>query len=77
MGGIMSVNDEAEFPFLVDELHLIEQAVAANLPVIGHCLGGQLIRKALGGSVRAKPVPECERLQIVCIATGCRCPKID
>jgi GMP synthase-like glutamine amidotransferase len=56
---------------------LIKQAVAANLPVIGHCLGGQLIRKALGGSVRANPVPEFERLQIVCIATGCRCPKID
>jgi GMP synthase-like glutamine amidotransferase len=39
-------------------LALIRQAVAADVPVIGHCLGGQLMAKALGGSVSANPVKE-------------------
>ena len=56
MGGPMSVNDD--LPWIAQELALIRQAVAANLPVLGHCLGGQLISKALGGSVGANPVKE-------------------
>jgi GMP synthase-like glutamine amidotransferase len=58
MGGTMSVNDEAEFPFLLDELRIIRQAHDANIPVVGHCLGGQLISKALGGSVGKNRVKE-------------------
>lgn len=56
MGGPMSVNDD--LPWLAPTLALIRAAVAADIPVLGHCLGGQLIAKALGGTVGANPVKE-------------------
>lgn len=56
MGGPMSVNDE--LPWISPLLGLIRQAVAAGVPVIGHCLGGQLMARALGGTVAANPVKE-------------------
>lgn len=56
MGGPMSVNDE--LPWIPPVLALIREAVAQDIPVIGHCLGGQLLSKALGGSVQANPVKE-------------------
>ncbi|MEW6120514.1 MAG: type 1 glutamine amidotransferase [Pseudomonadota bacterium] len=56
MGGHMSVNDN--LPWIPPLLSLIRQAVEAGIPVIGHCLGGQLMSKALGGSVGANPVKE-------------------
>lgn len=56
MGGPMSVNDD--LPWIEQELHLIRQAHQLGMPVLGHCLGGQLIAKALGGSVGRNPVKE-------------------
>lgn len=56
MGGPMSVNDE--LPWIPQTLGLIREAVAADRPVLGHCLGGQLISKALGGTVKPHPVSE-------------------
>lgn len=56
MGGSMSVNDD--LPWIAQELALIRRAAEMNLPVLGHCLGGQLISKALGGRVSANPVKE-------------------
>ena len=56
MGGPMSVNDD--LPWIAPELSLIRQAVANNTPVLGHCLGGQLMSKALGGAVSKSPVKE-------------------
>ncbi len=56
MGGPMSVNDD--LPWIEPVLRLIRQAVAADIPVLGHCLGGQLIAKALGGTVEPNPVKE-------------------
>ncbi|WP_334157508.1 type 1 glutamine amidotransferase [Oryzomicrobium sp.] len=56
MGGPMSVNDP--LPWIDDACALIRQAAAAGVPVIGHCLGSQLMAKALGGTVGANPVKE-------------------
>lgn len=56
MGGDMSVNDPR--PWIADELALIRAAAARGMPVLGHCLGGQLIAKALGGQVMRNPVKE-------------------
>lgn len=56
MGGPMSVNDP--LPWIDQECQLIRAAITQNLPVLGHCLGGQLICKALGGKVSPNPVRE-------------------
>lgn len=51
MGGPMSVNDESEYPWLKAEKALIREAVAGRRPVLGVCLGAQLIASALGAPV--------------------------
>lgn len=51
MGGPMSVNDEAELPWLAEEKALVRAAVEQGKTVLGICLGAQMIAKALGGSV--------------------------
>ena len=56
MGGPMSVNDP--LPWIEPVGQLIRLAVERDIPVIGHCLGGQLISKALGGSVIRNTVKE-------------------
>ena len=56
MGGPMSVNDE--LPWIIPALALIADAVRHDVPVLGHCLGGQLVARAFGGAVRAEPVKE-------------------
>lgn len=52
----MSVNDP--LPWIEPVCALIRDAVEKSIPVIGHCLGGQLISKALGGSVVRNPTKE-------------------
>jgi len=49
MGGPMSVNDP--LPWIPQALDLIRDADRRGVPVIGHCLGGQLLSRALGGDV--------------------------
>lgn len=56
MGGPMSVNDP--LPWIEQICALIRKAVAADIPVIGHCLGGQLMSKAMGGKITRNPVKE-------------------
>jgi len=50
LGGPMSVNDE--WPALRESERLILEALRTDVPVFGHCLGGQLISRALGGIVK-------------------------
>lgn len=56
MGGPMSVNDD--LPWIPSLLALIREAVQHDIPVLGHCLGGQLMSKALGGEVTKNAVKE-------------------
>ncbi len=56
MGGPMSVNDD--LPWIPKVLALIRQAIEKDIPVLGHCLGGQLMSKALGGVVTRNLVRE-------------------
>jgi GMP synthase-like glutamine amidotransferase len=56
MGGPMSVNDD--LPWILFVLPLIRDAFAHDVPLLGHCLGGQLISKALDGVVSKNAVKE-------------------
>ena len=51
MGGPMGAYDEAAFPFLRDELRLIERCLRDGVPVLGICLGAQLMARAAGARV--------------------------
>jgi GMP synthase-like glutamine amidotransferase len=56
MGGPMSVNDD--LPWIEPVLNLVRGAVKKSVPVLGHCLGGQLMSKALGGVIMRNPIKE-------------------
>ena len=64
MGGLMSVNDS--LPWIADEITLIRKALDADMPVLGHCLGGQMIAKALGAQVSNNRVREFGWHRIQC-----------
>jgi len=56
MGGPMSANDA--LPWVEPLSRLLRDAVDARVPIVGHCLGGQLLSRALGGTVVRSPIPE-------------------
>jgi len=59
MGGPMSVTDEDEFPWLVREKRFVREVIGAGKPVLGICLGAQLVASAMGARIfpnRAKEI---------------------
>jgi len=56
MGGPMSANDD--LPWIAPSLALVQDAVRQDVPLLGHCLGAQLMAKALGGEVQPAAVKE-------------------
>lgn len=58
MGGPMSIHDEAAFPWLKREKAWLHRALDAGTPMLGICLGGQLLADGLGAEVQANPVRE-------------------
>ncbi len=51
MGGPMGVYEETSYPFIKEELALIEDSLGRGLPVLGICLGAQLMARAAGAKV--------------------------
>lgn len=58
LGGPMSVYDETEYPFLLDEDRFIVRALVEEVPFLGICLGAQLLAKACGSVIRKAPKKE-------------------
>lgn len=58
LGGPMSVYDTATYPHLETELRLIDDALERGVPILGICLGAQLLAVALGAEVRPNPEKE-------------------
>jgi GMP synthase (glutamine-hydrolysing) len=58
LGGPMSVNDRIRYPWIAGELALIKDSVTHNRPVLGVCLGSQLLAAALGAKVYPARVKE-------------------
>lgn len=52
MGGPVSVNDEADFPFIAPLCDMLAKRIAAGRPTLGICLGAQFIAKSLGATVQ-------------------------
>jgi len=65
LGGGMSVNDDHAYLRTAEQL--IDQAMARDIPVLGHCLGGQLMARTLGARVGPSPAPEIGWQRIECI----------
>ncbi len=70
MGGHMSVNDP--LPWISPMCSLLRDAIGDGVPVIGHCLGGQLMAKALGARVARTPTPEIGWLHVDVCDRGAR-----
>lgn len=70
MGGPMSVNDEARHPWLAEEKSFVRAVIDAGKPVLGVCLGAQLIAAALGARVYANADKEIGWLPVQATATG-------
>jgi GMP synthase (glutamine-hydrolysing) len=58
MGGPMNVYEEDKYPFLREETSFLHRAVNADMPVLGICLGAQMLAKAAGARVTRSPKEE-------------------
>lgn len=58
MGGPMNVYEEEKYPFLIEETRFLSEAVNMGKPVLGICLGAQMIAKACGARVTKSPAKE-------------------
>ena len=79
MGGPMSVTEEDRYPWLVGEKAVVRAALEAGKPVLGVCLGAQMMASALGAEIRKNPVPEIGWFPIRAVELGSevfRCPTV-
>ena len=70
LGGPMNVNQTERFPHLEAEMDVIRDALAVNMPVLGICLGAQLLAAALGARVSRNPIKEIGWFDITPTTSG-------
>ncbi len=71
-GGPMNVYQEERHPWLRHETEVIRDAALGGKPILGVCLGGQLLAKALGAGVTMNPEPEVGLLDVDLTDAGAR-----
>lgn len=76
LGGPMNVDQVKDYPYLKEEIAAIERALVSDMPVLGICLGSQLVAKALGAKVRKNPVKEIGWYDVVPTVKGTEDPLI-
>jgi GMP synthase-like glutamine amidotransferase len=74
MGGPMNVYQDGAHPFLREEASFLERAIAAGIPVLGICLGAQMIARVRGARVGKSPVGEVGWHPVSLTPAGCRDP---
>ena len=70
MGGTMNVYEEDQFPFLKDETAFLKEAIYKDTPIVGVCLGAQMIAKAAGATVVKSPNKEVGWYPVALTAEG-------
>jgi len=73
LGGPMSVNEP--HAWIEQELNIIREAADRGLPILGHCLGAQLISKGMGGRIGANATKEIGWFEVECTAPSW-CPEL-
>lgn len=72
MGGSMGAYETKEYPFLVDEMDAARELVEGGVPVLGICLGSQLLAAALGGRAYPADRPEVGAVSVELTVAGYR-----
>jgi GMP synthase-like glutamine amidotransferase len=70
MGGPMDADDENASPWLHAEKHFVVECVAAGIPVLGVCLGAQILAEVIGGEVKRNPEREIGWFPVTKTAEG-------
>jgi len=74
LGGPIGVNDVDRYPWLADEIRHISRRLSSSKPLLGVCLGAQLMAAALGARVFAGPRKEIGWTQISLSSAGHKSP---
>jgi GMP synthase (glutamine-hydrolysing) len=77
MGGPQSPLEVENAPYLIDEIALIKKALHLKMPVLGFCLGAQLIGEALGATTERSPHKEVGVFPIELTEEGTKDPLLD
>ena len=70
LGGPIGAYDDAVYPFVRDEIALLEARIAANRPTLGICLGAQLMARAMGARVYPGPAKEIGFVPLILTDAG-------
>ena len=70
LGGAIGVNDSPAYPFLLDEIRLVERRLASGKPLLGSCLGAQIMAAAAGARVYKNTADEVGYLPVTLTGEG-------